>query len=302
MEIYLVNVAAANRDEFVRVCESEYCERLERAAVRIRASGARIIMLTGPSASGKTTSAHKLAATMVADGTPAKVISLDNFFRGAENYPLLPDGTRDYESPATLDMPEINRCLSQLNDSGETDLPIYDFKAERRAAQRQHISLEGGVCFVEGIHALNPQLTRLLPPEGVFRIYAGLREEYSSDGRRVINTQDIRLCRRILRDAAGRGHSTEKTLSMWNHVLDGENKYIKIYKETANFILDTSFTYEMNVIAGLAGTALAATPQDSPYYPLMRDTAAHFAELKPLPAECVPAASMLQEFYGKDAG
>jgi uridine kinase len=298
VEISLYNVAALSPGPLVEAGEREYAERLERAARCIVDSGARIIMLTGPSASGKTTSAHKLAATLAADGTPAHVVSLDNFFIGAENYPLLPDGTKDYESPATLDMEEINRCLSALSKEGRADLPVYDFVHERRAPERQPLDLAGGVCIVEGIHALDPDLTRILPKGGVYRIYAGLREEYSEDGRRTINTRDIRLCRRLLRDVADRGHSPEKTLSMWGRVLDGENKYIKIYKNTANLALDTSFSYELGVIAGLMPQVLAAVPENCLHHALLQEVTEHLAAVTPMAPACVPKTSMLQEFYG----
>lgn len=298
VEISLVNVAARSAEALVEDCEREYQQRLERAARQIRASGAHIIMLTGPSASGKTTSAHKLAQTLRADGVPARVISLDNFFLGPAHYPVLADGSRDYESPATLDMPKINQCLAELYTGGCTDLPVYDFAHERRAETVEHIELEGGVCIVEGIHALNPELTRILPQGGVYRIYAGLREEYSSDGIRCINTRDIRLCRRLLRDAASRGHSPEKTLEMWSRVLDGENKYIKIYKNTADLILDTSFSYELGVIAGLVQQTGGMIPAGCAAGPLWYATIRRFEEAAPLPASLIPAGSMLREFYG----
>ena len=298
VEVCLVNVASHVPQLFVDDCEREYRERLQRAAARIRQSGAHIIMLTGPPASGKTTSSPMLARALRETGVPAKVISLDNFFLGSENYPILPDGSKDYESPATLDMPKINQCLADLYTTGRTDLPVYDFVHERRADHTEHIELEGGVCIVEGIHALNPELTRILPAGGVYRIYAGLREEYSSDGVRCISTRDIRLCRRLLRDAMARGHSPEKTLEMWSRVLDGENKYIKLYKNTADLILDTSFTYELGVIAGLVRQAGPLIRPDCKAAPLWTETVKRFAELEPLPVDCVPADSMLREFYG----
>ena len=130
-------------------------------------------------------------------------------------------------------------------------LPVYDFSKEARSSETEEIDLKGGVCIVEGIHALNPELTSLVPGDQIYRVYAGLREEYCIDGRRTINTQDIRLCRRTLRDAATRGRSPAKTLAMWDRVLDGETRYIKGFKTTADFLLDTSFTYELGLIAKL---------------------------------------------------
>ncbi len=224
VEVDLYNVAARSPQALAQLSENSYARRVQYAAQKVRGSGAKIVMLTGPSASGKTTSAHCLAKALVQQGTPAQVVSLDNFFKGAAYYPKMPDGTLDYENLETLDLPLIKQCLHQLSETGKTELPIYDFATEQRSAAVEPIDLQGGVCIVEGIHALNPELTGLVPDDQIYRIYAGLREEYCIDGRRVINTQDIRLCRRTLRDAAARGRSPAKTLSMWDRVLDGETR------------------------------------------------------------------------------
>ena len=298
VEIDAVNAAAENPAALIEQDERSYQSRLDAAADQILARGTRIIMLTGPSSSGKTTSCQRLAQTLDARGTPAQVISLDNFFVGAEFYPILPNGKKDYESPATLDMPELHRCLRQLYETGWADLPIYDFARERRAGQRQRVELNGGVCIMEGLHALNPILTEIMPDDCVFYIFAGLREEYARAGQRVISTREIRLCRRVLRDVATRGHSPEKTLSMWQGVLDGENQYVKPFKNRADFILDTSHRYEMGIIADLVDNALDMTAPESAYYPQMEQAAACFAGVKPLPARLVPPNSMLREFYG----
>ena len=204
VEVDLYNVAARSPQALAQLSENSYARRVQYAAQKVRGSGAKIVMLTGPSASGKTTSAHCLAKALVQQGTPAQVVSLDNFFKGAAYYPKMPDGTLDYENLETLDLPLIKQCLRQLSETGKTELPIYDFATEQRSAAVEPIDLQGGVCIVEGIHALNPELTGLVPDDQIYRIYAGLREEYCIDGRRVINTQDIRLCRRTLRDAAAR--------------------------------------------------------------------------------------------------
>lgn len=154
------------------------------------------------------------------------------------------------------------------------------------------------MCIVEGIHALNPELTGLVPDDQIYRIYAGLREEYCIDGRRVINTQDIRLCRRTLRDAAARGRSPAKTLSMWDRVLDGETRYIKGFKTTADFLLDTSFTYELGLISRLLGEVRRQFTLEGHNAELWDETARRFEQVDPLPLELLPADSMLREFYG----
>ena len=302
VEIDLLNVAARSGPQLVQVCEDSYARRLQYAAQKVRQSGAKIIMLTGPSASGKTTTAHKLAAALTEMGTPAQVISLDNFFRGSQYYPRMPDGTLDYEHPDTLDMPLIRQCLQELSQTDKTVLPIYDFVREERSEQTEAIDLAGGVCIVEGIHALNPMLTSLVPSGQVYRIYAGLREEYCQEGRRLINTQNIRLCRRVLRDAAARGRSPEQTLAMWDRVLDGETRYIKGFKNTADFLLDTAFSYELGIIAGLLPEVGRRMSPDSRYTEMWDEAARRFEHVQPLDRQLIPPGAMLREFYAGVGG
>ena len=297
VEVDLYNVAARSPQTLADLSERSYRQRVDYAAQKVQLSGAKIVMLTGPSASGKTTSAHKLAEELVRQGTPAHVVSLDNFFRGAEFYPRLPDGTLDYENPDTMDLPLIKQCLHELSETGKTRLPIYDFTQEKRSDETEAVDLQGGVCIVEGIHALNPELTSLVPGEEVYRIYAGLREEYCIDGRRVINTQDIRLCRRTLRDAAARGRSPAKTLAMWDRVLDGETRYIKGFKTTADFLLDTSFTYELGLIAKLLRKVCQRFTLEGHNAELWDETARRFEHVAPVELDLLPADSMLREFY-----
>ena len=298
VEIDLYNVAARSPQALADLSEQSYAQRVDYAAQKVQLSGAKIVMLTGPSASGKTTSAHCIAKALVRQGTPAHVVSLDNFFRGAEFYPRLPDGTLDYENPDTMDLPLIKQCLHELSETGKTRLPIYDFTQEKRSDKTEAVDLQGGVCIVEGIHALTPELTSLVPGEEEFRIYAGLREEYASDGRRGSITQDIRLCRRTLRDAAARGRSPEKTLAMWDRVMDGETRYIKGFKTTADFLLDTSFTYEMGLIAQLLQKVRRQFVLEGHNAELWDETARRFEHVAPLPLDLLPADSMLREFYG----
>ncbi len=301
VEIDLYNVAARSPEQLAEFSEQSYRQRVAYAAEKVRRSGAKIVMLTGPSASGKTTSAHCLAKALQQQGTPAQVVSLDNFFKGAEFYPKMPDGTLDYENPDTLDLLLIKQCLKDLSQTGKTTLPVYDFTQEKRSAEVEPIDLQGGVCIVEGIHALNPELTELVEGSEVYRVYAGLREEYCIDGRRVINTQDIRLCRRTLRDAATRGRSPAKTLAMWDRVLDGETRYIKGFKTTADFLLDTSFTYELGLISNLLEVVRRQFTLEGHNAELWDETARRFEHVAPLKLELLPPDSMLREFYGGNA-
>ena len=298
VEISLINTAAESAASFVRHCEMEYEGRIHAAASEVLASRCHIVMLTGPAASGKTTTANKLAAALRSRGCPSRVGSLDNFYKNLDDYPRLPDGSKDYEHITARDLAEIERCLSELLETGETDLPEFDFVTEMRRAETTHLSLPGGVCIVEGIHALNPQLTSGLPRGSVYKIYAGLREEYSYRGQRVIPTRDIRLARRMMRDCKFRGHSLEKTLSMWGGVCMGEDKFIKVFKAEADLLLDTSFSYEICLLAPFMAPLAGSLPETHPQCEQLNSLAGRFALADPIPEALVPENSMLREFLG----
>ena len=298
VEISLINTAAESAESFVRHCEMEYEGRVHAAASEVLASGCRIVMLTGPSASGKTTTANKLAAALRLRGCPSQMVSLDNFYKNLDEYPRLPDGSKDYENITALDMDEIHRCLKEIVRTGETDLPEFDFVTESRKAETVHLSVPGGVCIIEGIHALNPELTAPLPAGSVYKIYAGLREEYSHRGQRVLPTRDIRLARRMMRDCKFRGHSIEKTLGMWGGVCAGEDKFIKVFKSEADLLMDTSFSYEICLLAPFMAPLAGSLPPEHPLCERLNSLAGNFALVDPLDEALVPKTSMLREFLG----
>ena len=298
VEISLVNTAAESPQSFVKHCEGEYEARIQAAASEVLASGCKVVMLTGPSASGKTTTAHKLAAALCQRGSHTQVISLDNFYKNLDSYPRLPDGTKDYENITALDVEEIQKCLLELIQNGRTDLPEFDFLTENRKAERIPLELNGGICIVEGIHALNPLLTVNLPKNGIYKIYAGLREEYSYKGQRILPTRDIRLARRMVRDYKFRGHSLEKTLSMWDQVCAGEDQFIKVFKTEAQLLLDTSFSYEICLLAPFVTQLAGKLPDHHPKAERLNALAGNFALVTPMDFALMPENSMLHEFLG----
>lgn len=298
VELGLLNVAAKSPRAFVDYCEGDYAGRIAHAAHEVRRSGARVVMLTGPSSSGKTTTAHKLAEALRRAGTPSAVVSLDNFFKDVKDYPRLPDGTPDYESVDALDVSLINRCLLELIRTGETRIPDFDFGREQRRQGTRPVRLEEGVAVVEGIHALNPRLTALLPGDSVYRIYAGLREEYSADGQRILPTRDVRLARRMVRDYQFRSHSPDKTMDMWPAVCLGEDKNIKVFKQEADLLLDTSFSCEVCLLAARLAPMRALLAPDSPHAAALENLCARFARCAALDEGLVPDHSMLREFLG----
>ncbi len=298
VEVGLINTAAANPASFVCHCEVEYESRVIAAAAESKGNDCKVIMLTGPSASGKTTSAHKLAAALQRSGTPSVVVSLDEFYKNIENYPRLPDGSVDYESVHALDIEEIHRCLLELVETGRSEFPLFDFETEHRKPERQLIELQNGIVVVEGIHALNPLLTDALPEGSVYKIYAGLREEYSLSGQRFLPTRDIRLARRMVRDIKFRGHSLEKTINMWHLVCDGEDRFIKNFKFHADLLLDTSFSYEICVLANYMAE-LKGTLGDTPEGQVLDTLADKLDHCVKFDERYIPPQSMLREFIGE---
>ncbi len=248
VDLGLINTAGLSRHSFINHCEFEYESRVYAAAKEIIRANRHIIMLTGPSASGKTTTAHKLRAKLTSLGKKTRVISLDNFFKNSRDYPRLENGEKDYENVTALELTLFEKCFNELIEKGKAAFPEFDFHSENRVENAFELELEGGCVIVEDIHALNPILLDLLPKDETFTIYAGLREEYSFRGQRILPTRDIRLLRRMIRDYKYRGHSPEKTISMWQAVCDGEDKYIKIFKPNADLLLDTSFSYEILIM------------------------------------------------------
>lgn len=298
VELSLVNVAAHSGQLLVDTCEAEYNARITAAADALLQSGRHLVMLTGPSGSGKTTTSHKIAEELRRRGAVAKVISLDDFFLDPDRYPRLPDGSKDYENVTALDIPLVNACLAEVVSTGRTLLPEFDFITERRKPERKELVIGEGFLIVEGIHAHNPCLTNALPQDKVYKIYAGLREEYALMGQRILPSRDVRLARRMVRDHLFRGNSPLKTLQMWPGVLEGEDKYIRIFKPFADYVLDTSFSYEIQCLAPRVVQLAQRFCDGSEETEKLRILAERFALCTVPLQEYMPADSMLREFLG----
>ena len=262
----LVALAANQPQAFADYSEGQYHAQIESIADEVLSSGRHIVMLTGPSAAGKTTSAHKIADAIAARGCRSAVVSLDDFYAGAGRYPKHPDGTDDYESLGSLNLPVLQECLAKLHTEGVCKAPVFDFKIQQPNGTRT-IDCRDGVVIIEGLHALNPALTE-------------------------------RLARRLVRDCLFRGHGAAFTLGLWGKVCAGEDQYIKPFKPRADLLLDTTHTYEVCLWHALLDTM----PPDEDLTATQRrqlDTLrARFAAFPPLDTALVPADSMLREFIG----
>lgn len=297
----LINFAAQQPQGFVAVCEARYQAGIAAAAEAVLRSGCPMVMLTGPSSVGKTTSANRLVAEIRARGRKCDIVSLDDFFIGEGKYPKRADGSDDYECPEALDLPQLRQFLRTLAATGRAESPTFDFFTQLPSGVMRPIDCEGGVAVIEGLHALNPLLVEGLPAGSVFNVYASLREEYCGlDGQRGVQTRELRLARRITRDCQFRGHEPAETLAMWDHVCTAERQYVQAFRPRADIILDTSLSYEpclwanrMEFIRAHADVSCIAR---------IETLGREFAPFTPLPDEVVPAHSILREFIGHAQG
>ncbi|HPR40774.1 MAG TPA: hypothetical protein PKV62_07185 [Oscillospiraceae bacterium] len=288
-------------EQFVNLSESRFRLQVSDLADRILSEkkSVRVVLLSGPSASGKTTAALKLRAELGVCGKEAAIVSVDDFFFGAGSLPRNPDGTYDMDHIDVVDTGLAERCIADLLEKGEADFPVFDFSAQRRSAEVRRISASGGsLVIIEGTHALNPLLTKGLPKGGVFRVFAGTNVKFCVDGKPLLLPEELRLVRRMLRDEQFRGWSAEKTFAQWPHILSSSEIYIEPYAKTADFFLDSALDYEPAVYGGRLFPMLERIPPDSPFASEAEELRKKLSYFYPLPEKFVPKDSLLREFIG----
>ena len=262
-----------------------------------------VICLSGPSASGKTTTAHTLARHFCSNGRRATVISLDDFYLDTKDTPLNKKGKPDFESIYSLDIELINRCIDQLVNQGRTMIPTFDFHTRQRAAGgEKEIRISGDdVVIIEGLHGLNPLLTQLVGEDKATRIFARVRSRFTDKDRVILTPQDVRLMRRMVRDRSTRNTTPEETMAMWDEVCEGESMYINPYRDSANFKLDTTLDYEPNIFHSFLLPFLETRSNIAPqHYRKLDDLYQRLDEFFDInDTEAIPADSVIREFIGK---
>ncbi|MBR3610418.1 MAG: hypothetical protein IKL57_02985 [Oscillospiraceae bacterium] len=288
-------------DEEKALSDSE--ERIEgevkSTAKAIFDSGAKIVLLCGFSASGKTTFTKKVCEELSSLGREARHIALDDFLLGMGYMPLNSDGTYDMESIEGLDTALANECFRRLLDEGWADFPTFDFPHQRRGERWNRIELgEKGLIIIEGIHALNPLLTENLPEEGIMRIFVEPEKAYFRGGKMILSPAEVRLMRRMTRDELFRGWSTEKTLVQWKSVLEGEKIYIEPYIDSADIHIDSSIETEPSVFVKTLTEMLGKIGEDSPFFGIAKGFCGKLSEFYEADAKKLPKDSILREFLG----
>ena len=291
-----------SKADFFALCNSKYEKKIEQIAQRVAEdpAKARIIMLSGPSASGKTTTSIKLQEAIIRLGCDAVAISMDDFFKNREETPLRPDGTRDYESVAAIDTALLEETLSELVTCGQTELPVFDFKLGRRAERRRAVTLaKDQVAVVEGLHALNPQITAALPAQAILKIYVSVSSDFmGTDGKETLCAREVRLVRRTVRDFNFRGAGVEKTLDMWDEVCRGEDLYVRPYKKCADITVNSAFSCEPCIFRETALALFSELPQQSRHAARVQHIQDGLTAFEPMTPALMPESCVLREFFG----
>lgn len=287
---------------FISAAEERYSFALDSVVERIiNNKCVEIVLLAGPSCSGKTTTANKLRERLADKGHKAYTISLDDFYRNSTDAIIGDDGKPDYETVHALDLDLLEKVLKKLVKERTAKIPRFDFDTGIRTDNAFEITLdEGDVVILEGLHALNPIIYGYLPAEALLKIYISVSTRiYDDSGYVILTKRDLRLIRRTVRDYNSRSSSVENTFDMWDGVLEGENKYLAPYKYCADILIDTIHNYEPCVFKSRALELFKTVEPDSVWYAETQRLTEKLVLFSDIAEEEVPRSSLLIcEFLG----
>lgn len=260
----------------------------------------RILLLAGPSSSGKTTTAHKIAEQVEALGEKAFVVSVDNFYLNKKDIPVLPNGNKDFENIESLDLNLLKKCLSEIAEKGETYIPHYDMATEKRVLDAEKITLsDKGVVIVEGLHCLNPIISDMIPGEKCYKIYVSVMSNFTDDERNIVlSRKDIRFLRRVVRDYTFRNSSAEFTCKLWNDVCKGEELYINPYIQLADICINSATPLDPCVLKKQAEDLLDTITPKMQYYDECVNFKTQLNKFDEVDSSNVWDKSVLREFIG----
>ena len=293
-------VTAGFSTDIINISEALQEKKIAQIAEDIaQRKGVKLVLLAGPSSSGKTTSCKRLSIQLAVNGLKPLQISLDDYFVDREKTPKDESGEYDYESIYALDLTLINEQFNALFRGEEVELPKYDFQSGKSKRSGKKLKMnDHNVLVVEGIHALNPELTSQIPDEQIYRVYASALTTILLDNHNYIPTTDNRLLRRIIRDNKYRGVSAQETIHRWPSVRAGENKWIFPFQENADAMLNTAMLYELAVIKMQAEPLLQLVPENCEEYAEAYRLLKFLKYFKGIPYNNLPPTSLLREFLG----
>ena len=296
-------IMQGDTSELIKIAEAVHGRQFTNIADKIYAAhrdrGVKVILISGPSSSGKTTSAKRIGIQLRVLGLHPVLISLDDYFVNREDTPKDENGDYDYEALEALDLARLNDDLSHLIAGQSVEIPRYDFITGTRQWHEQPLQLtESSVLIMEGIHGLNPRLTPAIPDDKKFKIYLSCFTSVAMDNITRIHTTDNRLLRRITRDYRTRGNNAYDTIARWQSVRRGEDKHIFPYQENADVMVNTSLFYELGVIRPIVEPILREIPDTVPEFG-EADRLLHFLDnFVPIKPDEIPLDSVLREFVG----
>lgn len=292
-------VAEGNIRDLIRKNDIMIDNNLYEIAKDVVDKNKKIVLIAGPSSSGKTTTSKKMSLYLASLGYNARPISLDDFFVERSETPLDEDGNRDYECLEALDVKLFNNVLSSLLNGEEVHMPRFDFiKGEKEFLSDGLQINENDILVIEGLHALNPNLIKSNIVDECYKIYISPLTPLNVDRHNYISTTDNRLLRRIVRDFRTRGRSPEASLATWASVRRGEEKYIFPYTDTCDAILNTAYVYEIGVLKVYVEPLLLSIPVDSDFYTEARRLIDELNSFYTIPSEFVSRDNLLREFIG----
>ena len=292
-------IESGHAPQLVAEGENYHAEQLARITREICERDVRVVLIAGPSSSGKTSTSHKLCLELLAQGKQPVALSLDNWYLNGTLTPLKPDGSKDYESVYAIDLEQLELDLKALVAGKEIALPTFNFAEERREYPGETLALENeAVLVMEGIHALNPILTAHLDDKYKYKIFAAPMSPVSLDGETWIPTYVHRLLRRMSRDYRTRGKTPIQTIAGWADVREGEGKWIEPFRDRADAQFDTSMLYELPAIRNTVETALQTVPAAAEEYKVAEQLLYYLSFFERLEPSYIPRTSILREFIG----
>ena len=296
-------VAQGDASELIKIAEAFHEKQLAQIADAVNEAnasrGVRMVLISGPSSSGKTTTAKRLGIQLRILGLHPVLISLDDYFVNREDTPLDENGEYDYEALEAIDLAQLNDHLQRLTAGESVDIPRYDFITGTRQWHNSPLTMDDrSILIIEGIHGLNPRLTPSIPDSAKFRIYVSCFTSVAMDNVSRIPTTDNRLLRRLTRDYATRGNDAYATLSRWGSVRRGEEKHIFPYQENADVMFNSSLFYEISVLRPVAEPILREIPDTVPEYGEAARLLKFLDNFTPIKTDEIPPTSILREFIG----
>lgn len=286
---------AIEKDPYAVVAEAEahYSSFIERAAYEIDADRHNVILLSGPSSSGKTTSAKRIKNLLAEKGHNTLIISMDDFFRQQDEIPLLPNGNKDWDSLNTLDIDLLNATLKSLTEGRLTPMPTFDFTTKSRKDASYELQLKkSDVVIMEGIHALNPLVDDELPKGLAYKVYIDVARDFEE-----LSWRDMRFTRRMVRDEKFRAYPALSTAKIWESVVEAEERFVIPYIDNADIVVDSSQAYEVSLLKEQAEKCLT-TLIGTDYEAYAKKLLAVVTKVPSMPSDSVPKNAVIREFFG----